>query len=120
MKSATRLVKAMTDFLERPEAIADLSRDELAKLFVKARALEGALLAKLLSATHPDGDAAARDESPPGDRTLDANALAERLGVSRRTLFRTVERYPFIARTSRRSLAARERDVNRWLKARRA
>ena len=87
----------------------ELSRDELAQLL-------GGALAKLLSAPLT----AARDEDDQDDgKTLDANALAERLGISRRTLFRTVDRFPFIKRTSRRSLAARERDLNRWL-ARRA
>ena len=105
------------DELSRDPARAEnLPPEAIAALTAQATAALGALATAMMR----DATATASDEPTPGDKTLDANALAERLGLSRRTLFRTVERFPFIKRTSRRSLAARERDVNRWLKARRA
>lgn len=95
-----------------PDDIRDLSRDELARLFVEVRALEGALLASLLSATD--------DVTPGGDRTLNTEQIAAALGVSRRWLFAAVrsKRLPFVRRVSKKSLLASERDVTRWLKSR--
>ena len=98
------------DFLERPEAIADLSRDEISTLFVKVRALEGALLAKLLS-----GDAA-----QPGSDSMNADALAAALGQSRRGGFRHAKDLPFVTRTGAKSAVGSRAGLNRWLKARRA
>jgi predicted DNA-binding transcriptional regulator AlpA len=110
----SEILPALDDIARDPARAQNLSRSALTALLLRATVAQSALAASLLNA---DGDATTHDGSP--DRTLDANALAERLGISRRTLFRTVARFPFIKRTSRRSLAARERDLNRWL-ARRA
>jgi predicted DNA-binding transcriptional regulator AlpA len=110
----SEILPTLDELSRDPARAENLPRQAIAALTAQATAALGALASAMMR----DATSTARDEPP--DRTLDANALAEALGLSRRTLFRTVERFPFIKRTSRRSLAARERDVNRWLKARRA
>jgi predicted DNA-binding transcriptional regulator AlpA len=73
---------ALEAFLERPEAIADLSRDDLAAILAKVKALEGQLLARLLSSD------AAQPASNGGDRLLTCDQAAEFLSVPRAWLYR--------------------------------
>jgi hypothetical protein len=97
-------------FLEDPERIAGLSRADLAALLAKVKALEGALLAKLLTG----------DTAPSGSDSLDADELAAALGQSRRWVFRHAKELPFIIRTGAKSVVGSRAGLNRWLKARRA
>lgn len=94
----------MENFLERPEATAELTRDELAQLFVKIKSLEGAVLARLLSGAH---------ESIP-DRVLSIEEMMQAMGVSRRWLF-AHKALPFINCVSRKSLTGSERGMLKYL-----
>jgi len=54
------------------------------------------------------------------DRTLDADQIANLLGVNRRWVFRHSTKLPFVRRISRKALAACEREVRRWRDAQKA
>lgn len=100
----------MENFLERPEATAELARDELAQLFIKLQTLNATVLARLLNV----GDAAqSRSDS------LDADAIAAAMGVDRRWVFRHAKDLPFVVRTGRKSLVGSRAGLIRWLKTRR-
>jgi len=99
----------MENFLEEPEAIANLDRAELAALFVKIRACEGAVLAKFLTG----GDQA------QADRVLSIDDLVRLTGLSRRSLFKKARSLSFVTRVSRTSLVGSEAGLKRWMAARR-
>lgn len=93
-----------------PERVGDLTRDELAQLLARVKSLEGVVLAALLT-----GDGAGAT-SP--NESLDADAIARRLGTTRRWVFRHLASLPFVKKTSRKTLVASSRDLDRYLRAR--
>jgi hypothetical protein len=50
---------------------------------------------------------------------LDADAIARRLGRSRRWVFRNAQRLPFVRRISRKTIRGDESGLNRWIASRR-
>jgi hypothetical protein len=70
------------DFLDRPELIDTLDRDHLGALLAKTSALQGALLARLLS-----GDAAQSAATEIGDKLLTVEQASEILAVSKSWLY---------------------------------
>jgi hypothetical protein len=100
--------------LDEPGRISGLTREQLGTLLEQLKALEGAIMARLLCS---QVDRPLREYSRAtlaDDRTLNANEIACALGVDRRWVFRHLKILPFVRRISRKSLAASERDVLRW------
>ena len=108
-----------TPILDEPARVSELSREPLGTLLEQLKALEGAIMARLLCSQI---DRPLREYSPApsaNDRTLNADEIACSLGVDRCWVFRHLKILPFVRRISRKSLAASEKDVLRWRDAQR-
>jgi excisionase family DNA binding protein len=99
-----------------PGRIDSLNPDTLPGLIGEAEALKARLWARLQTAAFP-GPVAAPSKAGP-DRLLTVVEAAERLGVSKRWIYRRVDSLPFAKRLSEGSLRFSERGLEKWKQSR--
>lgn len=98
-----------------PERLSTLPDDALPAVLAALERLRARIWSRLARPPEPDGNGA----SPPEeDRLLDAEAVADRLGVSPRYVYDHADDWPFARKLSPRKLRFSERGLYRWLEER--
>lgn len=101
-----------------PSRIADVSPDALPALIGEAEALRARLWARLQAVSAPVAPAPASNGNGGPERLLTAQQAAERLGVSKRWVYRRADSLPFTRRLSEGTLRFSERGLERWKESR--
>ena len=96
-----------------PERIADVPPEQVPDLIGAAEALRAALWARLQAVKAPTPAPSAGKGGGP-DRLLTASEAAERLGVSRRWMYRHQAQLPFAKKLSGGTLRFSEHGLERW------
>ena len=105
-------------YLAEPALVSQLSRAELAELLLQVRALEGALLIRLL-ADLSENSRRHKPEAPDpncDDRMLTVDEAAVMLRKDKRWIYRRKRKLPFVHILSERSLLCSERTLRQWIK----
>lgn len=92
------------------EEVAAVSSEEIPALLGQLEILKAALLARTL----PSNGKASLPAPPEADRLLTPEETAERLGISRRWLYRHSDTLPFTRRLSRKALRFSEAGLRKW------
>lgn len=95
---------ALDQIMRNPALVETLPADLAGKLLVQIKTVEGALLARLL----------VRGADAAHDRMLNADDIARELKVSRRWVFRNLDKLPFVHRHSRTAVECSEQDLQDW------
>lgn len=104
----------LADYLEQPTLVSRLNREELGTLLAQIKALEGVVMARLL--TDVDREDRHREMKAEPDRMLTPAEAAELMRCSVRWIARHKATLPFIVHKSERAYACSERGVRLWLK----
>ena len=99
-----------------PSRLADVAPEQVPELMGACAALQAALQLRLqagVPAAQPDPTTRKTNGSGP-DRLLTASEAAERLGVSRRWMYRHQTQLPFAKKLSGGTLRFSERGLERW------
>jgi excisionase family DNA binding protein len=108
----------MSDLRERlaqeRACVAQLSRDEAASALFELGALNAALAARAADAVPQQGTEA----QPDHERLLTPAQAAERLGVTRRWLYRNAKRLPFTRKLTPRTLRFHEAGLEKYIRDR--
>lgn len=108
-------VPSLDEIARDPGCAGGLPVRTLAALQGRAAAVLTALAAAALAATETAQEARASKPTPAaGDRTLNADQIAAKLGQTRRWVFRNARKLPFVRRISRKALAGSEAGLRRW------
>jgi predicted DNA-binding transcriptional regulator AlpA len=100
-----------------PSLARRLPRETALALLANLSVVQAALVARILA--EPAPTLGAHPGSAESDRLLTPEETAQRLGQTRRWLYRHAETLPFARRLSRKALRFSERGLERWLAARR-
>jgi excisionase family DNA binding protein len=101
-----------------PARVEDLHPDALPALIGEAEALRARLWARLQAVSAPAPAAQPSRNGSGPDRLLTAQEAAERLGVSRRWVYRKAGSLPFARRLGQGTLRFSERALERWQESR--
>jgi hypothetical protein len=93
---------------------AEIAITDIPATLAMLAATQVALTARLMAEP-----AATITATAPTAYDLDADAIARRLGRSRRWVFRNAQRLPFVRRISRKTIRGDESGLNRWIASRR-
>lgn len=108
-------VPTLDDIARDPGCAGGLPARALAALQSRAAVVQAALAAEALAMAIERPEAHGQpSQTPAGDRTLNADQIAEQLGQTRRWVFRNVCKLPFVRRISRKALAGSEAGLRRW------
>jgi predicted DNA-binding transcriptional regulator AlpA len=107
----------LDECLADPGLAQRLPRETAVALLANLSVVQAALVARILAEPAPTLGAAPGSAEP--DRLLTPEEAANRLGQTRRWLFRHAKTLPFARRLSRKALRFSERGLERWLAARR-
>ena len=108
----TSPASSVAHLLADPEAIDMVRSDQLPGLLGEIEALKAKLWARL-QASAPHATPAPTRASGP-DRLLTAEEVSDRLGVSKRWVYRKADGLPFTKRLSGGTLRFSERGLERW------
>jgi excisionase family DNA binding protein len=102
-----------------PARIADVAAADLPALIGEAEALRARLWARLQATSAQPTTPAPAVNGNGADRLLTVDEAADRLGVSRRWVYRHVKALPFVRRLSGGTLRFSEKGLTRWQETRR-
>ncbi|HUF77150.1 MAG TPA: helix-turn-helix domain-containing protein [Longimicrobiales bacterium] len=97
-----------------PERVAQVPPEAIPGLIGEAEALKAALWARLQASSAPQAPTPTSNGNGKADHLLTAQQAAERLGVSKRWVYRKAESLPFTRRLSGGTLRFSERGLERW------
>jgi excisionase family DNA binding protein len=101
-----------------PSRVDDVQPDALPGLIGEAEALRARLWSRLQAASVPTASAPASSSNGKADHLLTALEAAERLGVSKRWIYRKASELPFTRKLSGGTLRFSERGLDRWKESR--
>jgi predicted DNA-binding transcriptional regulator AlpA len=99
----------LTELLANPARALELSPAEAAGLLARLEGLSAVV--RVAAAAQGTAD---RVSEPP-DRLLTAEELTQRLGLSRKQIYRRAHRWPFTRRPSKGTLRFSERALEKWM-----
>lgn len=102
-----------------PSRVGDVARDELPALIGEVEALKAALWARLQAAPGPAPTPTSQGKTSGPDELLTADQAAQRLGVSKRWVYRKADTLPFTRRLDTGTLRFSARGLERWKESRR-
>ena len=111
MATITKLVRVPTlaEIISDPAKVAALPKEAIPELRGELARLDTILLATLLA--RGDGQSTA----PQGDRLLDVEAAARKLGTTPDWLYRNASRLPFAIRVGKKQLRFSETGIDRYI-----
>lgn len=111
MAAVTKLVRVPTlaEIVSDPAKATALPKESIAEIRGELARLDTILLANLLSSA--DGQSAA----PQGDRLLDVEAAAGKLGTTADWLYRNASRLPFAIRVGKKQLRFSETGIDKYI-----
>jgi predicted DNA-binding transcriptional regulator AlpA len=111
MATITKLVRVPTlaEIIGDPVKVGVLPKEAIPQLRGELARIDSILLAALLS--RGDGQSA----GPQGDRLLDVEAAAGKLGTSADWLYRNASRLPFAIRVGKKQLRFSETGIDRYI-----
>jgi excisionase family DNA binding protein len=104
--------------LSDPDAVDALPAESLPGLIGQAEELKARVWTRLQAGARTPAPAPADTSGP--DRLLTADEAAERLGVSKRWVYRRADSLPFTRRLTSGTLRFSERGMDRWQRSRKA
>lgn len=111
MATITKLVTmpSLAEIIKDPAKAADLPEEAIPELRGELARLDTILLVTLLSR----GDS--QSAAPQGDRLLDVEAAARKLGTTPDWLYRNASRLPFAIRVGKKQLRFSETGIDRYI-----
>ena len=109
----------LATLLSDPERIASVRPESLPALLGEVEALKARLWAQLQASAVPAQVVPEPSQNGAGEQLLTADEAADKLGVSRRWMYRKADTLPFTRRLSGGTLRFSSKGLTRWQESRR-
>jgi hypothetical protein len=111
LRIAVNAVRPTLDLiLASPQAVASLPREVIAELLAESTTVSALLAARLASSAREPAS------SPKeGDDWISIDEAAQRLGKTRRWIFKNARTLPFTRRVSKKTLLCSSKGIEKWL-----